>query len=73
MDIWERLTPPLFRARTCSIVLSFCRGVELENDLICSCKLLARLPSCKPNFLLLEAHAVSFLPAIRNDTAGLEL
>ena len=62
--------PPLFLARTCSIVLSLCLGIELENDRICSCIPFVRLPAYKFAF---DEHDVLFVAAIRSDVAGFEV
>jgi hypothetical protein len=62
--------PPLFLARTCSIVLSLCLGIELEKDRICSCTPFIRLPAYK---FVFDKHDALFVVAIRSDVAGFEL
>jgi hypothetical protein len=66
----ETHTPPLFLARTCSIVLSLCRGDELEKDRISSRTLVVRLPASTFAF---NAHCVFFNAAFRNAGTGFAL
>ena len=58
-------TPPLFRARTCSIVVSLHRGPELEKHLNCVCTPALPVPSC-PLFVFLAAQLALGAAAIRD-------
>jgi hypothetical protein len=68
--VLEAHTPPLFLARTCSIVLSLCRGVELENDRISS-----RTPFDRLLALILASntHDVFWDPIFRHDVVDCAL
>ena len=73
LNIPDLRTPPLLRARTCSIVLSACRDDELENVRTCTCALSVRLTPSNTFFSVLNAHCVFFAAGARDEVAGFEL
>lgn len=66
-------TPPLLRARTCSIVLSACRDDEVEKVLNPPCTPFVPLTPSNALFPLLKVHRAPFFATIREEAAGLEL
>lgn len=59
-------TPPLLRARTCSIVLSACRGDELENVRACACTPFVRRTPPNAFSSTVHVHCV-LLPAVARE------
>jgi hypothetical protein len=66
-------TPLLLRARTCCIVLSACRGDELENVLSCPWTPFVRLAPSNASFSAFRVYCALFRTVARDGIAALEL
>jgi hypothetical protein len=68
--LWLKHTPPLFRARIWSMVLSLLRCVDCEKDRSCACELMAASLVCAEILFGPSRHCVRAPLVVREGATG---